>query len=150
LGIIAEVLGTLTDMREIRFRAWDTFNNCFFKPLFEAYAGKLEELHLSLDGRLGIRDLLGYHDESTFDGRYVLNEYTGLKDKNGKEIYEGDIVRRPADGHEPRELYEVAWNQTQLFGFALQQGVYYYGIIEPDDRFEIIGNIYENPELIGK
>lgn len=81
--------------------------------------------------------------------RYQVMQFTGLKDKSGKEIYEGDLVIRP-NATEPmnEEIWQVVWNQTQLFGFALQQGVYYCGLIEPDDTFEIIGNVYEHPELL--
>ncbi len=75
----------------------------------------------------------------------VLMQYTGLKDKNGKEIYEGDLVKVEGAGGEP---LQIVWNTTQLCGFAYQAGAFYHGFIEPDDSIEVIGNIYENPELL--
>ncbi len=85
------------------------------------------------------------------------DQYTGLKDKNNKEIYEGDIithplcVKEPHDEDEPCEhfvgviRYEVergqyfAINQKQN-GYVLEMSLVY--------NFEVIGNIYENPELL--
>lgn len=74
----------------------------------------------------------------------IVEQYTGLKDKNGKEIYEGDIVRYVDDWDENGEIvyddggFEVHWP------IELER-------LEGDiaDMMEIIGNIHENPELLG-
>lgn len=79
----------------------------------------------------------------------TIGQYTGLHDKNGKEIYEGDFVRFHM--HE-RGIYESEY-QTGLVEFG--GGRFYadldcstlYFCGEPDD-YEVIGNIYDNPELI--
>jgi len=119
-------------MREIKFRAW--INN-------KMVTGDLAETHISLRG-------LKQYDN------YILMQYTGLKDKNGKEIYEGDIVRVSASGwhDEPDGKIEIAHWCVCGFGFCNADENYKeshicHGWTSGND-LEIIGNIYENPEYL--
>ena len=83
-------------------------------------------------------------------GKGILMQYTGLKDKNGKEIYEGDIlyVRYGPDalgGKQGGQYKTVSWKVSGnkgRTGFNLSSAI--------KNNYEIIGNIYENPELIKK
>ena len=68
---------------------------------------------------------------------YTLMEYIGVVDKNGKEVYESDIFKIHSGKHSG-ELLLVEFNH------GICEPVYYY----TSDSFEVVGNIYENPELL--
>lgn len=139
--------------REIKFRAWDKDEKRWYKPTFEAYRGNLFELVLSMRGQLAARTMNenGTDDElvanmpgpRAWEDRFILMQYTGLKDKNGVEIYEGDIVRGVAG-----EDWVVEWGTA---GFILRCACHHpdgdFYSLDPSE-VETIGNIYENPELL--
>jgi len=83
-----------------------------------------------------------------------LIEFTGLKDKHGKEIWQGDIVCIPDIGSRGN-LYQVLWNDDRWglndkYGHGYDSGDYYLGHEISWDEAEVIGNIYEHPELLRK
>lgn len=136
--------------REIKFRAWDNQSKCWYKPTHEAYKGQLWELLVSLGGRLCAHSIEKGHsviiDESKFPDRYELMQFTGLLDRTGKEIYHEDIIE---------------FNNGDKGIIACEKWVEFYvewiGDPECEDQTrdfyrvrnaKIIGNIYENPELL--
>jgi uncharacterized phage protein (TIGR01671 family) len=80
-----------------------------------------------------------------------VGQFTGLTDKNGKKIFEGDIIKIPDDydtyGHNAGEVYEIYFF---MGGFRLKpkysksRGYW----LEDDGEVELIGNIHDNPELL--
>ena len=146
--------------REIKFRAWSPKYNRFLEPFM--YPNGHDGLLLDIEtGKLTIQYEDDYEDDEGFmvkvPEKYyqdiILMQYTGLKDRNGKEIYEGDIVRYVSwlNEYSPEEITlvrPVVFRDGSFFPIPkhdeCEDGYYSWGLKD----FEVIGNIHENPELI--
>jgi uncharacterized phage protein (TIGR01671 family) len=141
-------------MREIKFRAWASNDNYpdgkMFYPGDKSFAVTFfgDVIHNSTDNMLE-----GFTWARIAFNGLVLMQYTGLKDKNGKEIYEGDIVDvwhlpTEEEPHEDKNRAEVRFNKGQFwctyYGFPVHSWA-----CNDKSAIEVIGNIYENPELLG-
>jgi hypothetical protein len=123
-------------MREIKFRAWDKVNKCWYKTELEFYGFALfGECTLMCPPR--VSDLKNLE----------ITQFTGLKDKNGKEIYEGDILK--IKELPPQEVFWVnELAQYRLLPFDCRNEWDKGRTIEFAKIGIVIGNIYENPELL--
>lgn len=138
--------------REIKFRAWHKPTKTMMVGV-----GVLPMLGvLELAGEKKVGDMGAFEKQYTY---YIPNavevmQFTGLHDKNGKEIWEGDICLvpnyncDPSNGDNPNEIGDVAFFNAK-FNLRLPKQMYeplsYY---TDDEHLEVIGNIYENPELL--
>lgn len=122
-------------MREIKFRAW---NHVVSKMVYQP---TLEE-----DGNTYMH--FAYTKEGAFESCQLM-QYTGLKDVNGKEIYEGDILAERdilADGGHPDKLFVAEFDDRGCF-IAKEIGPPDFALLDDYD-FVIVGNLYEHPELL--
>lgn len=90
-------------------------------------------------------------DDSDYETRHVnpstVGQYTGLTDKNGKKIFEGDVVVVPLSGKPAKGIVE--YFKTDICGFAvITQPQYSNYVLQKNYAYEVIGNIYDNPELL--
>jgi len=125
-------------MREIKFRAWDTVGNQWLWITGFETAETSKSDGYTLDGIFHNGDYVGKEG-------IVLMQYTGLKDRHGQEIYEGDILRDDEMG-----LNVVRWEDGSFWlemfyegGQSLMEHLSDY-----NEVCEVIGNIYEHPHLL--
>ena len=119
-------------MKELGFRVWSNY--------WKKYATEAE-LHMdgSADAIFEDDDGVPHHENTDL----VVESPTGLKDMDGKEIYEGDIVQ--IDDHILGD-FEVLWHNL---GWAIKRSIGFetLSVHKPED-IVVIGNIHENPELL--
>jgi len=140
-------------MREIKFRAWDNVNKIMFPNVFDHPDFLLEDM---------------MEQPKIF----FIMQYTGLKDKNGKEVYEGDIIKNEwvnCNGDDIGQIWEVKFGEhmTSSDYYASSAYGWYadnHDVIDGTNCLHnlptsssmsgksggivILGNIYENPELL--
>jgi uncharacterized phage protein (TIGR01671 family) len=140
-----------TYMREIKFRAWDERHNCMWQTgqegesigawTFQAY---FDPSTRELKTVIYTEDDVGFTQTCTREEKLPLMQYTGLKDKNGKEVYEGDIVR-----HEVFGIKQITWGSDYdclkgSLGFMYNTTLAFLHDRDSSE-IEVIGNIYETP-----
>ena len=144
-------------MREIKFRAWVREGEWEEPDEMQQKFIMLYGDELAFEDYEPINDLLA----GVADNGGVLMQFTGLKDKNGKEIYEGDILaNRYTGGPQKGEIFHqeaVKWGTFNLGANGYEYDFTVVGPYVEDEAFYgemiqgevyVIGNIYENPELL--
>ena len=133
-------------MREIGYRAWLKEEKRYIYPklILNDFGSVVEVAYNDIDinsdelieRRLIIEDV-------------VLEQFTGLRDKNRKRIYEGDIVKEVIG--EKFTIWEVRYCQDECcFGLHYIRGALYGdSLLDSDSQYEVIGNIHKNKDLLG-
>lgn len=134
--------------REIKFRAWDDLHNKMYL---------VSDIEWDADGRMWVTADDGKNGIELIDDEAHLMQYTGLHDKNGREIYENDILKVTSEdgesyvavvkwfGDEGYPAFDLAgipaaWSyESNALATIFESGV---------ETCEVIGNIFENPELL--
>jgi len=125
--------------RPIKFRAWDKEN----REMVEVLECNFKELMVCLPGFESGKKFSGWHSLDNIE----LMQYTGLKDKNGQEIYEGDVIKGNLIKYSPLPIMgEVVWD-NELSGFASKNNAGNTLLFEID-QIRIIGDKFQNPELL--
>ena len=124
-------------MREILFRAWDKVSK-----KYREFDGMHDTMTINEDGKVEYYNL----QNGSGGDEYILEQFTGIKDRNGKMIFEGDIVHI--------DNYDEGWDSTVEFkggAFAVDvegREYDYTAIGWTEYEAVVIGNIHDNPELL--
>lgn len=126
-------------MRNIRFRGF-AYNKWVFGDL----------VHIQYDKELNSKSQIAIftdNGQANIVNTETVGQYTGLRDKNGTKIFEGDIVNI-SDFDGGHKIGEVVYNDGACC-YRIWGDLFDYGLgIYQDDNIEVIGNIYDNPELL--
>lgn len=123
-------------MRELKFRAWD--------------GKKVQQITDLTDLEQGNSGYVTYEDGSyNRIGAYPIMQFTGLKDKNGREIYEFDVLKLGQDSYGVVRTVKVYWSETYAC-WEIEIDGSDYDLWEWAKNSEIIGNLHQNPELLGE
>lgn len=122
----------------LKFRVWDIEEKTYKRsdyPFFLCDDGDVLDTHFDIR-----------------DNEVIVEQCTGLKDKNGKLIYEGDIVITYYKGEPTGQMYIYHWEAPAFYVEPVEKGKpsgrhYYYFAVE-NERCEVIGNVHENSDLL--
>ena len=134
--------------KEIKLKAWDKIHQRMItEDEITAIYPKSKTIEI-----LGIRGTLCYVDyiqmRKKFESDVILLQFTGLHDKKGKEIYEGDICIVSLSYFDIKNEKSVVIFHNGAFQFQYGCERFFSKPYDAWDEVEVIGNIYENPELL--
>lgn len=119
--------------REIKYRAWVKERQAYFLVSNLFWGGGDTPLKVEISDNGSYREYI--------NGEVIIEQYTGLKDKNGKEIYEGNIIRLYG------KILFIKWSEN-AFAFIAKGEKEYYWLDKSKSECEIVGNVHENSQLL--
>ncbi len=139
-------------MREIKFRHYDTrYNEMRYSDIHDG------EFYVNLKGVMYMYAIPKYESglETKYYKSYDIMQFTGLKDKNGKDIYEGDILKHKVISN-PKQMGKVFHNQVEYYngsvcGWRIRNKSFHMKLTENwlyNQEAVIVGNIHETPDLL--
>ena len=128
------------NMKNIRFRAWDKQNKQMRSDIEQINFQSFSDIVVSVSYKTNS----GTNDRFNSYGKFILMQFTGLLDKEGRKIYEGDIL---GFGKSCRYQWEIVWFQEAFRMHLIGKPTYHVKRIN-QVNLKIIGNIYENKELL--
>lgn len=124
-------------MAEVNFRAWDKDGE------YMEYTDRNLIVSFGDNGNVDATDLSNIYSTCNGMQNFELMQSTGLKDNNGTEIYEGDIVKNVYD-----EIYLVKWLDAGFYLEERYNGGFDYFIMFDSIEYEVIGNVFEDKNLL--
>ena len=131
-------------MREIKFRVWNTLLKEYVPEdiVYLSPDGSLSFGSIMLDSAIYIKPNFQKYKDVILEGENIVERFTGLKDKNGTEIYEGDILID--DAGEPVEYWVVKFADGGFVGECAGVAEALFGLT----NLEVVGNIHKDSELV--
>jgi uncharacterized phage protein (TIGR01671 family) len=136
---------------ELKFRVWSKSKNRFTKYVNNS-VGDDVYFNISLYGDIVAIDRFGSEVDVAQED-FIIHRFTGLKDKNGKEIYEGDIILDPTtNGNDYKEVCQSITGEWQIL-YNTKDSVdgefrYFDQLYSRSEYSEVVGNIFQNEELL--
>ncbi len=151
--------------RPIKFRIWDNQRQNFLSPddsslhcqsnwFIDPFSGKVVDVIGMPDNNFSLEEIPDTYyrrgGKIIREARFIIQQFTGLLDKEGKEIFEGDILKysnsydESQGGQLANPIFQAEWvgSGFEFAGDSALQG--------DADYYEVIGNIFKNPELLEK
>ncbi len=132
-------------MREIKFRAWN--NREKVMSLLRGFDFLIKQAIINCPNEKSKTAISSWDYK---DKEIKLMQFTGLQDKKGVDIYEGDILKYKYMFQDKMSTSEVVWNDERNGFYLYSEREEQFFVLETElkKQFEVIGNIYENSELL--